>query len=331
MIDYRVSVGVARGLVIGSCLFLSTCTSPTTPTPPPPPPPPPPAFTVACPANQSAVSHLNQPIAVTWPNPTSEGAVDGVSYSCSPASGTAFAPGAFSVTCSATDGLSRTASCGFQVTVTRPPQMTVTHFVAFGDSLTEGKLASQANPMILLDNPGVSYPDKLRPLLILRYTDQTFYVVNEGLGGETTELGVERLPGVLQSDNPEVLLLQEGANDLNAGQGSAAIPGIVASLDTMIRMCQARRVQVILANQPPQIPGLPRAGGAALVGPLNQELARLALRDNVPLVDIFTALNASVSANVGPDGLHLTPQGYQVMAQAFFDTIRNAFEPRTFR
>ncbi len=317
---------VRRGLLVGSCLLLGACKGPATPTPPPPPP----TLIATCPANQAAVSHFGQPATVTWPDPTSEGAIPPVSYFCVPASGTPFAAGTTPVTCTALDGYNRRATCAFQVSVTTVPSLAVTRFTAFGDSLTEGKQALSARSMILFVFPG-AYPEKLQQMLSARYTDQTFTVANEGLSGEKTADGVLRLPGVLASDNPEVLLLQEGANDLSSGKAEA-IPDILSSLDTMIRTSQARGVRVLLANQPPQIEGSLRGGGGApYVSTLNRELATLAQRDGLTLVDVFTPLNAAPGVNIGPDGLHLTSQGYEVMAQAFFGAIRTALETHAFR
>jgi lysophospholipase L1-like esterase len=324
MTDRRLSIRLRRGLVVASCLLLGTCKSPTTPTPPPPPP----ELTVSCPANQSALSHFNQPVKVSWPDPTSAGGIAPVIYICAPPSGSEFTAGNSAVQCTALDAYNRRAICTFEVSVVRPPQLQVTRFVAFGDSLTEGKMSLASSPMVLFTFPE-AYPSKLQGMLTARYTDQTFTVVDEGLGGEKTAEGVLRLPGVLAANHPEVLLLQEGANDLIAGLG--AIPRIISSLETMIRMAQGQGIRVYLANQPPQRAGGLRAGGAAYVVPLNQQLVGLAQRDGVPLVDVYTALNAALDANIGWDGLHPTAQGYEVMAQAFFDSIRTTLEPRTGR
>jgi acyl-CoA thioesterase-1 len=319
-------VGVRRGLVVGSCLLLASCKSPTTPTPTPPPP----ELTLSCPANQAGLSHFGQPAIVSWPDPVVTGGFAPVSYFCAPASGTPFVVGTSTVTCTALDGYLRRASCSFQVSVVRPPQLAATRFVAFGDSLTEGKDSVLCAPLPTAFWCWDAYPVRLQDMLSARYTDQAFTMFPEGLGGEKTSDGLARLPGVLTVDNPEVLLLQEGANDLLSSQ-EAAIPGIIASLRSMITVARARNVRVYLANQAPQRAGGSRARGAGAVAPLNVELATLARQVDVPLVDIFTPLNAELAATVDADGLHLTVRGYEVMAQAFFDSIRATLETRAIR
>ncbi len=321
----RVSAGVRVGLLLGCSLFTVSCKEPPTPTPPSPPP----SLALSCPGNQSVVSHFNQPVTVTWPDPTAGGGVPALTTFCAPQSGTAFAASS-TVNCFVLDSYNQHAACSFQVTVVRIPQLEVTKFVAFGDSLTEGKISLQAAPILLLAGPE-AYPVKLMAMLSARYADQSFSVVDEGLGGERASDGVQRLRGVLSASRPEVLLLQEGANDLNSPEGAEAIPGLVDSLDAMIRMAQALGVRTFLGNQPPQRAGGLRAGGAPYVGPLNIRLAALAQKDGVPLVDLYSAINTAPDVNIGPDGLHLTDAGYGVMAQAFFDAIKNALESHTAR
>src|SRR5262249_60954337 len=119
-----------------------------------------------------------------------------------------------------------------QVAAPKPPvpQLSATRFVAFGDSITEG-FAQVCNNTLMLtwaeylrdiegvrpppDSP-ISYPNRLRALLAARYTNQTFTVMNEGNGGEITADGASDLLRVLSQDNTQVLLLQEGTNDMDA-------------------------------------------------------------------------------------------------------------------
>lgn len=241
---------------------------------------------------------------------------------CTPASGATFSAGITAVSCRATDSAAQTASCSFAVTVTRPPQISATRYVAFGDSLTEGKQSTVAG---FLMNFFPSYPDVLGQSLSSRYEDQSLAVDNEGLGGELTASGVKRLPGVLASYHPEVLLLLEGANDLLAKR-SAAIPTIVSNLQTMVRTAKASRVQVLIATLPPQNLSGKRGYAAESVPPLNTQIADLARREAVPLVDLYAGFPPDISGVVGPDGLHLTTEGYSLVAQIFYTRIVGLFE-----
>ena len=73
--------------------------------------------TITCPSNQTATSLTGNPIPLTFPAPTAADNCSGVMTACVPASGSNFAVGITTVTCTATDASNRTATCSFTVTV----------------------------------------------------------------------------------------------------------------------------------------------------------------------------------------------------------------------
>ncbi|MGB6335992.1 MAG: SGNH/GDSL hydrolase family protein, partial [Thermoanaerobaculia bacterium] len=79
-------------------------------------------------------------------------------------------------------------------------------YVAFGDSITDGKYDDQ-------DLGG--YPGRLEnDAGLLDCTPATCDVINEGKGGERTTAGVTRIDAVLAAGTYDVLLLMEGTNDI---------------------------------------------------------------------------------------------------------------------
>jgi len=241
-----------------------------------------------------------------------------VTVACAPPSGSSFPAGNSTTTCVATDSRQRTDRCTFTVTVEIIPVLGATRFVAFGDSITEGKLANG-------DIAQTPYPTGVRQMLTARYSAQTFVVFSEGGGGETSAGGVTRLPGVLSADNPEVLLLFEGVNDLGTGDPST-IPPLISNLRTMVQQAQGRGVRVFLATLLPEIPGAQRAGAAALIVPANDQIRPLAASLGATLVDLYQAFRGNESTLIGSDGLHPTELGYQTIARTFFDAIRMRLE-----
>jgi lysophospholipase L1-like esterase len=207
-------------------------------------------------------------------------------------------------------------------------------FVAFGDSITEG--TTSPDPTTLLLSLIESYPYKLQALLSARYIDQTIVVLNRGRAGERaypragSTTGVSRLPGVLDTDKPQVLLLLHGANDLLAaasnGNFDAAIGRIISALEDMIQIARARGVQVMLANFPPQNPNGSRGGSAEAVGELNDEIAALARDERIVLVDLYGGLGGTPTGSIGVDGLHPTDGGYTKIANLWYDAIRRVYE-----
>jgi lysophospholipase L1-like esterase len=69
-----------------------------------------------------------------------------------------------------------------------------------------------------------------------------------------------------------------------------------------------------------------RAGGAAYVSNFNGFLPGLAANEGVPFVDVFKAFNGDVTTLIDTDGLHPTAAGYTVIAQTFFNSIKQNLE-----
>jgi lysophospholipase L1-like esterase len=268
-------------------------------------------------------------VSVAYPAPAVIGGAAPVAMTCSPASPSTFPIGSTNVTCSAVDALSRRDACSFAVIVTAPPRISATRFVAFGDSISDGVLGLA--PKAVGDpGPPVGYAFKLRTLLANRYTAQTVSMTDEGRPAETVMEGVTRLPGVLTRDQPEVLLLLEGVNDLNGG-GDSAIPTVKAGLTTMVREARGRGLAVFLATLLPERPPgePPRAKAPASIPPANAEIRAVAAREGATLVDLFAAFDGQTGTLIGPDGLHPNDAGYQKMAEVFFDAIRGRLEVKT--
>ena len=242
---------------------------------------------------------------------------------CTPASGSEFPVGSSPVTCNASDQASHTASCTFAVHVEAIPQLAKTKFLAFGDSLTAG--TTSPAPSILTLNVADSYPTKLLALLSQRYQDQTIVVKNAGRAGEKIDEGLSRLSGVLDANDPQVLLLLEGANDLNTGMGDA-ISTIIHGLEDMIGKAERRNITVFLATFPPQNPAGNRGNGANYVPELNQEIRALAADEGAILVDLYAGFGGTWVGYIGEDGLHPTPQGYDRMAEIWHDKIREVYD-----
>jgi lysophospholipase L1-like esterase len=263
---------------------------------------------------------------VTYPQASVVGGMAPLTMLCAPASAGSFPIGSTVVMCTVTDARSRTDTCTFTVTVQPPPRIGATRIVAFGDSMSDGVIGFA--PFAVGDpGPPVGYAFKLRSLLAARYTAQNFSVTDEGVPGEAIASGMGRLPGVLSRDAPEVLLLLEGVNDLNAGH-DAAIPAVVNGLRTMVRVARGRGIVVFLGTLLPQRPGGFRASAVASIVPANNLIRSMAAAEGagVVLVDLYQAFDGQTDTLLGADGLHPNDLGYQKMAETFFAAIRARLE-----
>jgi lysophospholipase L1-like esterase len=302
---------------LGVLLVIGCGHNPTQPDPPTPTAP-----TITCPAPIEALAHKNVLPTVTFDNPSPQGGQAPVAVSCSPASGAQFPLGDSMVTCTATDVASRTGTCDFTVTVDPVPQIARTKFMAFGDSLTAGQ-TSPAPTVLVLDVED-SYPTKLLVMLSDRYQDQTITMVNEGASGHLAENDYSRFQDAMRADRPEVVLLMEGANDLNT-YGEASIPKIVGALEQMIGDARSRGAVVFLATLPPQNPDGKNGHHAGLLPELNTQIAMAAADEGATLVDLYGTLGTWVGY-IGADGLHPTPEGYQRIAEVWQDAIEGRLE-----
>lgn len=311
------------------------CNTPSTPSELPPPPA---TLTITCPASISLNSLDGAPVTATFAPPTLAGGTGTLTSACTPASGTPFPVGSTAVACTARDSAAppQTASCGFGVEVVRVPQLRAARILAYGDSITAGASAAcnrltadQVTPesweilrfAVALDLPG-SYPSRLQTMLRTRYFAQDILVVNEGVPGERTEEGLTRIRGVLSTVRPDVVLLQEGANDINQNVSRSAIQ---FGLRDMIRRSRESGVtHVFVGTLLPRRPGGCRAGSYERIESTNELIRPMVAAEGAVLVDLFSGFSPSV--DIGEDGLHPSEAGYEKIANGFFEALRARLE-----
>ena len=321
---------------------------------------------ISCPPSIAEQSVDWLPMIINWDLPAIPGvAVDQIP--CSPASGTAFPVGSFTVTCTADwAALTETAeqappdsSCSFSISV-NPPDSTLryTRYMAFGDSITagavgrvlrdprvrSGELTTTARRKPDPSIPGISYlilpmssyPTQLQNLLIPTYASQTINVSNEGLPGERAQNGVSRLTASLLANQPEVLLLLEGYNDIDLARITRSpgddtpisVAAIANDLRSMVLIAKGLNVEVLLATLTPvtdareQVaPGMQEA-----VSALNAEIRSMSTELGLGgSIDLHAALDG-VPGLISADGFHPTVAGYQVIAELFFAEIVSRYD-----
>lgn len=305
--------GVVAALLTG-LLSSAACDSPTAPQPD--------ALQASCPVPAVVDTQALAGATVVYSLPTASGGVPPYVTSCFPGSGTLFPVGQTAVSCGVRDAQQKQASCTFNVTVRllMVPMLDKTLFLAFGDSITEGKVSESGLPIADLI-PGESYPEKLQVLLRQTYPGQNIVVINRGSSGESIRGGSQRLPGVLDADRPQVLLLLEGIN----GLGGRSVSETADFLRAMVDTAKARGVDVMLVKLLPTFPPYNQDAGA-LVPPLNLEIEKIAMEKQIGQpVDAYNLFISSPSL-MGPDGLHPTRAGYSAMAQLVLQHIVSRYD-----
>lgn len=176
-------------------------------------------------------------------------------------------------------------------------------YTAFGDSITLGY-------------PYSGYGVFLQAKLIGQYGPST--VINRGVGGEHTDEGLGRLSGVLNSDNPEFVLIMEGTNDIGHNR---SIESIAFNLGSMIDRATGFGVKPIISTVTPRLDDY--NGG---VEELNNLIRGMAGEKKIPLADNYAKIISQptpVFDSLYIDHLHFNDDGYELIAQAWFDTIKS--------
>ena len=279
---------------------------------------------MGCPADVQTQSADGQALAVTYGAPTTSGGTPPVTTACVPESGSMFAVGASQVACTATDAAAepQQAACSFMVSVLAPPpppMLSVTRFMAFGDSITAGVISPAAS--FLAADRMRAYPFVLRGMLEGAFPDQEFTMQNSGQSDERAQNALSRFQFEIQQRQPDVVMLMEGTNDLFDGL-AAAIPPTIDALRQMVQFAQAMGVDVLLASIPPQPEASSRQPVAVVIPSFNDGIRMLAMQEGVVFVDVFGAMDLSL---IGSDNLHPTVEGNVRIAETFLGVIVQTF------
>jgi acyl-CoA thioesterase I len=164
--------------------------------------------------------------------------------------------------------------------------------LAFGDSLTAGY--------------GLPRQDAFPAQLEARLGEEGINarVVNAGVSGETTASGLLRLDWAL-ADKPQLVLLEEGANDALRGISPALVR---ANLDKMIQRIKRSGARLLLAGML-----APLNWGRRYAQRFDRIYPDLARARQVPLYPFFLAGVALAPGLNQADGLHPNKKGVAVL------------------
>lgn len=132
-----------------------------------------------------------------------------------------------------------------------------------------------------------------------------YEVVNASIAGDTTAGGLSRLPRLLKTHTPEIVVIELGGNDGLRGQ---PVETLRNNLSRMIEASQATGARVVLAGM--QIPpnyGLAYTSALAAVYP------ELAAQFGVALVEFLLADVALQPNLMQADGIHPNAAGQEIV------------------
>ena len=183
------------------------------------------------------------------------------------------------------------AGCGDHPSIRRLSASSA--IVAFGDSLTSG-IGARSDE---------SYPSLLSGMLACP-------VINAGVPGENTSEGLRRLPGVLEKERPQLVILCHGGNDMLNKEDQQ---GTIENLNAMISMVKGSGADIILM-------GVPRPGLWLKVAPFYQKIAA---KHCIPF-DPSTISQILSSPALKSDYAHPNAAGYRRLAESIAKLIRDS-------
>lgn len=172
-----------------------------------------------------------------------------------------------------------------------------TRVLALGDSLTA---------------PHGVTPEQAWPTLLAKRTGWT--VVNAGVSGDTSAGALQRLPGLIEEHNPQLVLVTLGGNDMlrRLPQGQTT-----ANLARMLALAKAHGAKAVLLATPK-----PSLAGAAFNNLSAAEFYREVAKDSqVPLIEDAMAEVLSKTELKG-DQLHPNAAGHALLAEKIFEGLK---------
>ncbi len=191
-------------------------------------------------------------------------------------------------------------------------------YLCFGDSITEGRGDDPARAQ-------KGYPPRLQALLQQAGVSAT--VVNAGLGGEQSPVGLSRVDSVLtQGVAGDVLVVMEGTNDITR---EISVETTIGALDEMANRAEAKGLSVIHATVTPRYPEAPLDAENLLTDELNGRVRNVAGIRSRGLADPNEVFRNTPNIFAGfysterPDPVgHPNAAGYDLLANVFFNVIR---------
>ena len=189
--------------------------------------------------------------------------------------------------------------------------------VALGDSITFGKHDGGIEACGSLYRGKLGFTPRLEGL-----TGKT--VINEGVCGEKSSGGRERVYGVLQRWRPAVLLIDYSPNDIVDGPNET-----IANLRTMIAAARSNKTVPILGTLVPAVGD--HDAWESFIEAVNIKILALCDQEGISCADHHQAFMDYPGFRENPytlldnDGLHPNAAGYEVMAETWRDPLMRQY------
>jgi len=141
----------------------------------------------------------------------------------------------------------------------------------------------------------------------------SWQVVNGSVSGETTAGGLARLPAMLESTGPDIVILELGGND---GLRGLPVPAMRSNLTRMIELSLEAGARVLLAGIQ-----IPPNYGPRYTGPFYAQYRELAEQYGLPLIPFLLEGIADNPAFMQDDGIHPTAEAQPMIVDIVWEPL----------
>ena len=186
----------------------------------------------------------------------------------------------------------------------------------------------------------------MMPLALALAQEKTVSVVNKGMGGSTTRDLLKAFPTAVEALRPQHVVLFVGMNDAANTGKLVPIEEYEANLNTLVGKIRALGAAPYLVTIHSIIEAehatrhkkelLPPEGMNWKLAKYNEVIVRVAEAQKVPVVRFDQVFEANGGARKLTrnkenmkisDGVHLTPEGYRLLAQTVYEVIHERVKP----
>ena len=178
--------------------------------------------------------------------------------------------------------------------------------VAVGDSLTAGLGVAEDK----------AYPARLA--VMLNADGQNYRVVNAGVSGETSSGALSRIQWVISSLNPDIVVLETGANDGLRGIDPRLLE---SNLDQIVTILKQADIQVVLAGMR-MLPNL----GPDYIEAFTTIYPKLAKKHDLIFMPFFLDGVAGMPEYNQADKIHPTAEGYGRIVKNLYPYVLKAID-----
>ena len=154
----------------------------------------------------------------------------------------------------------------------------------------------------------------------LAKTHPHWQIINLSISGETTAGGLSRLPRALEKYQPDLVLLELGAND---GLRGTPLKPFKDNLDRMLALLQKQKIKVIMFEMQ-----IPPNYGSAYTRRFTQTFHTLGKKYQVPVIPFFLKGVAGVESLNQADGIHPTAEAQPKLLNNVWPYLKPAMTAR---